>query len=129
MPLPVRSPYAWYVRVPNLTALLYRLGPVFDIRLDYSVIGSYSGELLLDLYRTGLRFDAGRLHAVAPWQPGQWGKPDLACPPLIFLQLLFGYRSLDELRHTFPDVWVREPMVPLVRALFPAEPSLVHPIQ
>jgi len=131
LPPPVRAPYAWYVRVPNLTSLLYRLGPLFDTNLEASVVGTYTGELLLDFYRGGLRllFDDGRLHSVTPWERGPWGKPDAAFPPLIFLQLLFGHRDLDTLRNTFPDVWVREPMVPLIHALFPIGPSLVQPIQ
>ena len=52
-----------------------------------------------------------------------------AFPPLVFLQLLFGYRDLDELRHAFPDVRARDETVPLLRALFPSRRSLVLPIQ
>jgi len=47
----------------------------------------------------------------------------------VFLQLLFGYRRLDELRHAFPDVWARDEAIPLLRALFPSRRSLVLPIQ
>ena len=44
---------------------------------------------------------------------------------LVFLQLLFGYRGLDELRDAFPDVWAESPAEGLLRALFPKAPSWV----
>jgi hypothetical protein len=46
----------------------------------------------------------------------------------VFLQLLFGYRGLDELRDIFPDVWAADTAVPLLRTLFPAQPSWVVPL-
>ncbi|MDI7276725.1 MAG: hypothetical protein QME94_12165 [Anaerolineae bacterium] len=46
----------------------------------------------------------------------------------MFLQLLFGHRSLDELRHAYADVWANAGVELLVNALFPARPSLVMPL-
>ena len=46
----------------------------------------------------------------------------MACfPDLAFLQLLFGYRSFDELDYAFADCFTDEEMPPLVRALFPKQ--------
>jgi hypothetical protein len=44
------------------------------------------------------------------------------------LQLLFGYRSLAELRYAFPDCWADEEPTLLLNALFPKQSSLVFPL-
>lgn len=121
-------PYAWYVRVPNLLAFLQHIAPALERHLADSVAAYYTGELKLDLYRGGLRMvvDKGHLALIEPWRiPPYKSDADAQCPALVFLQLLFGYRSLDELRYAFPDVQVEgEPEV-LLRALFPKKPSWV----
>jgi hypothetical protein len=43
----------------------------------------------------------------------------------VFLQLLFGRRSLAELHHAFPDVYADQIGRSLLEALFPARPSWV----
>jgi predicted N-acetyltransferase YhbS len=124
-------PYAWYIRVPNVPALIQRLAPALERRLAGSPLAHHTGELKLDFYRSGLRlaFAQGRLVAAEPWQTGPWGpEVDGSCPPLVFLQLLFGHRSLAELGHAFPDVWVNAPARPLVEALFPPVSSWALPL-
>ena len=61
-----------------------------------------------DFYRGGLRlaFADGKLTAAEDWQRPLWGPAKMGCPPLVFLRLLFSYRSLHELRSIQPDVWV-----------------------
>lgn len=46
------------------------------------------------------------------------------CPPLVFTQLLLGYRSLAELRAIFPDVYAEPEAALLIDILFP-KPSTV----
>jgi len=125
-----RRPYPWYVRVPDLPAFLRRIAPVLERRLRDSVVAGYSGALTLDFYRGGLRlaFADGRLETAEDWRRGAWDRPDGGFPPGVFLQLLFGYRGLDELRDTFPDVQAADAAVPLLRALFPSRPSWVVPL-
>lgn len=122
----VEAPYAWYVRVPDLLAFLRLIAPVLEKRLAASPAAYYSGELKLDLYRSGLRlvFERGRLAQLEPWRaPLYKNNFDVQCPPLVFLQLLFGYRSLDELRAAFPDVQAPGHADLLLRALFPKKVS------
>jgi hypothetical protein len=45
------------------------------------------------------------------------------------LQLLFGYRSLAELRHAYPDVWADDAAQTLLAILFPSQVSLVMPLE
>jgi GNAT superfamily N-acetyltransferase len=125
------APYAWYVRVPDVPRFLRHIAPVLERRLAVSPLGRYSGELRITLYRGGLHlvFEDGRLQLVEPWRsPAYGGNEDAGFPPLVFLQLLFGYRSLDDLRSAFPDVRVKDEAELLLKTLFPMKPSWVFPI-
>ena len=43
---------------------------------------------------------------VEPWQPTpEGGEGDAGFADLTFLQLLFGYRSMEELDYAFADCW------------------------
>lgn len=119
-------PYGWYVRVPDILGFLEMIKPVLERRIAASVLASYTGELKFDWYREGVRlaFAQGQLTAIEPWQAPPYGdEAQAGCPPLVFLQLLFGYRSLSELRHAFPDVWANDEAQLLLDVLFPKRQS------
>ncbi len=125
--------YAWYFRVPDVAAFLRLVAPALAERLAGSGFGGLDREVTIDLYRYGilLRLRNGELDAVEPWQrpdDDDDAEPSLGCPPLTFLQLLLGYRSLDELAATFPDVSANDRDRPLLDALFPKLPSIVEPL-
>ncbi len=127
----ISPPYAWYVRVPDLPRLLRRLAPLLERRLAASALASYSGEFHLSFFRGGLHlvFTEGELSVAESWQQPFWrDSADGWFPPGVFLQLLFGYRSLDELRQAFPDVFVTKRTELLLQALFPKRPSWVVPL-
>jgi hypothetical protein len=128
----IEPPYAWYVRVPDLPRLIRRIAPALERRLAASSASGYTGELTLDFYRSGLRlvFDQGLLTDAADFRAEGWDPEYQAgFPPLVFLQLLFGRRSLAELRYAFPDVWANQIARPLLEALFPARPAWVLPLE
>ncbi|MGH2493786.1 MAG: GNAT family N-acetyltransferase [Ktedonobacteraceae bacterium] len=122
-------PYAWYVRVHDVPAFVRHIAPVLERRLANSIAADYTGELTLNFFRGGLHmvFDRGRITRIEPWRAPAYGSnADATCPALVFLQLLFGYRSLDELRYAFPDVSVeKHDAEVLLNALFPKKLSLV----
>lgn len=129
LPLRMIPPYAWYLRVPDIPAFIQRIAPALEARLAASVLAGYSGEVKIDFYRGGLRlvFGAGKLTEVVPWcAPAYGDEADAGCPAPVFLQLLFCYRSLAELRAFFPDVWARAASARLLEVLFPKLPSQVH---
>jgi len=129
LPLRTIPPYAWYLRVPDVPAFVKHIAPVLEARLAASLLAGYSGEVKIDFYRGGLRLvlAEGRLTEVAPWRVPAYGEEaDAGCPALVFLQLLFSYRSLAELRAFFPDVWANEGTARLLEVLFPKLPSQVH---
>jgi hypothetical protein len=124
------EPYAWYLRVADVEGFVRHIAPVLEGRLGESVLAGYSGELKLDLYRSKLRmqFEDGKLALVEPRVAGDYlDEADLGCPPLLFLKLLFGYRSLAELRTMFPDVGTKDQAAALlIDILFPKQPSQVR---
>lgn len=125
------QPYAWYIRVPDLPAFLKKITPVLEQRLADSPLFGYSGELKLHFYRDGVRlaFEKGRVTTIESWRPPIY-EPDTsaAYPPLVFLQQLTGYRSLQQLRSAFPDVWATDEAALLLTILFPARFSSVSPL-
>ena len=118
------APYAWYIRVPDLARFINHIAPVLEKRLINSPIEGFTGELKVDMYRDGLRvvFEQGRITTAEHWdRPFYEANANAGFPPLVFLQLVFGHRSLDELRHAFPDVWSNNDV--LLNTLFPAKTS------
>ncbi len=124
----VARPYAWYLRAPDLPTFLRHIAPVLEARLARSIAPGHTGELRLSLYRRGVRlaFDAGRLATAEAWRPRHEDPGSAAFPGLTFLQLLFGYRTLDELQTAFTDCWVEDDdSRALIEAIFPKQPSAV----
>jgi hypothetical protein len=124
--------YAWYMRVADLAGFLRTIAPVLEERLAGSDFAEHSGSLTLDFYRSGLRmaFQTGKLIAVEMLPPSQerqdWG----GVPGLTFLQLVLGYRTVEEIEHIFADCWMapRTPVRPLLNALFPKQSSTIWPV-
>lgn len=128
----IRDPYAFYVRVPDLPGFLRLIAPALEDRLAASdLVVGYSGKMRLNFYRTGLElsFEKGRLTGIESWIPAPTQEGDAGFPDLTFLQLLFGYRSFDELQLSFADCWDKtdEARV-LLNVLFPKQVSLVLPL-
>jgi hypothetical protein len=126
--------YAWYIRVPALPAFLRRISPMLERRLAGSILSGYTGELKLSFYRSGVRlgFEGGQLAAIEPWSPESTEDGSAGFPELTFLQLLFGFRDLEELQHAFPDCRLSyaggDEVRALLNALFPRQASLVLPV-
>jgi hypothetical protein len=82
--------------------------------------------------RSGLKLviEQGRLAAVEPWTSvPQLETGDAGFPGLTFLQILFGYRSFDELETAFADCFCEEEETrALLNILFPKRPSAVFPL-
>jgi len=128
----VRKPYAWYIRIPDLAVFIRHIAPVLEQRLAGSYLVGHTGEMRLTFYRDGLclGFERGRLVKVENWKPFPQGHSgEAAFPGLTFLQLLVGYRSLQELRYAFSDCWTgNDEARALLEALFPRQPSEILPV-
>ena len=123
-----RKPYAWYVRVPDLPAFIRHIASALEARLEKSIALGYSGEIKFNFYKRGMQlvFERGQLVTVEDWQPtpDDWGH--VGFPDLTFLQVLFGYRSFQELRLSFADCWWEtETHRALIDILFPRKISSI----
>ena len=126
-----RRRYAWYLRVPDLPGYLRLVAPALEQRLADSPLTGYSGEVKLGFYRSGvnLKFKAGRLEEVEEWQPATKNFGKAAYPGLTFLHLLFGHHTQEEMENIFPDCFCNDDLRPVMRVLFPKQPSDVWPIE
>jgi hypothetical protein len=136
--------YAWYARVPDVAAFLGAVAPALERRLAASPCAGHTGTLTLSFYTDGVRLalERGKLAAVEAWRPditvrglelgrpsGDPRRPLAMFPDRTFLQLLFGFRTLEALETAFPDCVVRTPEArALLNALFPKTPSDVWPV-
>ena len=127
-----RPPYAWYIRVPDLPAFMRVIAPALEKRLAASSLPGYTGELKISFYQDGLLlgFEHGRLVKAESYKPFPYGHSGQAAfPGLTFLQLVFCYRSLDELKYAFPDCFTEtDEAAALLNVLFPRQPSDVWPV-
>ena len=126
------KPYAFYVRVPDVPGFLQHIRPALEQRLKGSVVDGYTGEIKFHFYRDGIRLatENGKLTTIEGWKPDYTNDGDAAVPDLTFLQLLFGYRSLDELEEAFADCWTKNDTTrALLNALFPKQNSNVWPLE
>ena len=114
--------YAWYIRVPNLIAFLRHIQPALEKHLIGTIAEGYTGELKLNLYRTGIHFtfEQGCITKLTDWTPEDVEVGDAAFPDLTFLQLLCGRCRTEELTTHFVDCWTNgtTPAV-LLDCLFP----------
>jgi hypothetical protein len=125
------KPYAWYLRVPDLPRFLHHIRPALEKRLAESMAVGHSCEIKISFYREGLRLviEKGRLAVIETWKPTPENEGMVAFPGLTFLQVLFGYRSYDELHESFADCWCDlEDVRALINILFPKKLSDVFPV-
>jgi hypothetical protein len=119
-------PYAFYVRVPDLFAFLRHVMPILEKRLASSVMAGHSGNLKLNLYRQtiNLSWEGGRLQSITPFETKNVWEGDVLFPDLTFLEMLFGYRSFEELHRAWADCYANSAEAEvLINILFPRRPS------
>ena len=112
--------YAYYVRVADVVAFLNHIRPVLEQRLAELACAGQSGEYTIGFYRTGFRLtlQKGRITLIEP-ATLYWEQYQAKFPDLTFLQLLFQYRSFNELRDQYPDVNAFWDVQSILDALFP----------
>jgi hypothetical protein len=138
MRIPATMPYdedfAYYVRVTDLHAFLQHILPALNRRLKESPLHSnHTGSVRLSNYSAKfpgfeLEIKNGEICKVSGFvKRDQTHDPDLACfPPHTFLQILFGRKSIDDLKYIFPDVAMSEEIQKLLDVLFPKKISIIH---
>ena len=120
----VRPPYAWYVRVPDVAKFINTIAPVLEARLSRSGLAGYSGELRVSEFVRGFKLiiEQGKIRSER-WTPDD--SENVMFPPFTFNQLLFGRRTLGDIRYMFPDCECDAELQPVLETLFPKWPSSV----
>ena len=127
----IHKPYAYYLRVPDQVEFIHEISPALETHLQNTAFDHYSGEVKVSFYRAGFKLDFknGHIEDIQKIGPDELNEATAAFPGLAFLQLLFGFRSFDELDHAFTDCYAKnEESKHLINALFPKKPSDVWPI-
>jgi hypothetical protein len=125
------SPYAWYIRVPDVPGFLKQIAPALEKRLEGSDVEGYTGELKISDYRSPFKinFDNGKLASVESYKPTFNEDGHAFFPDLTFLEVLFGFHSAAQLDELHPDCWFsKDEARELVAVLFPKKASNVLPI-
>ena len=105
--------------------------PVLEERLAHSDLAQHTGTLKLNLYscQLTLTFDCGKLVDMGSYIPKKLESGDAFIHKLSFLDLLFGFRSIDALTQFYPDCNVKDDaMNRLLRILFPQRDSHLIPL-
>jgi hypothetical protein len=124
----VFDPYAFYIRLPDVESFLQLITPVLEERLDGSYMAGHNGELLLNFFTNGIKidFERGKIKNIESWEKPDYEKASANFPNLTFLQLLFGYRDVQELEDAYADIYYpKEEAKPLLKSLFPKKASNV----
>lgn len=110
-----------YVRVRDTISFLRHISPAMEKNLSCSPAAGYSGELLVSMFRDGIRIaiESGKIASIEPWEPDDlWHIP--AFPDQTFLQLIFGRRRCMELSDIYVDCNVDQQSAMVLDSLFPS---------
>lgn len=125
------DPYAWYLRVPDVPAFLRHISPVLERRLAQSVMAKYTGSLRLNLrpQNCKISFEKGQITEIAPYPAQDFFDEDAALPDHTFLHLLFGHRTVAELKQLRVDCYAETAGTEiLLNILFPKKTTCIFPL-
>jgi predicted acetyltransferase len=121
----------WLLRIHNITGFLAKIAPALEKRLDTSGFKDVSTNLTINFFRQAyiLHINKGKITAIdnAGFIDSSMGSDggDLCIPPEAFVRLVFGFRSVNQLRDAWPDLVVKPEVMKLVEALFPQIESYI----
>lgn len=122
----------WLINLSDPRKLLWTVGPVLEKRLNAAGFRNLTTDILINFYRSAVRlhFKDNRLTGVedagfldASMSAVEWA--DLTIPADAFVRLIFGYRTIDELKDAWPDILIQSKNRHILDDLFPNVPSLI----
>lgn len=120
------SPYAWQIRVTEYVKLFKKMKPLFEKRLAESTYRYLTEKLNFNFRRhiVQMNVENGIVNDVQHLETNE--DRTIGLNPLVFVQLLLGYRSRSEIEMIYPDFRIRPSHKHLIDVLFPKLPSYIH---
>ena len=121
------APYAWYLRVSDISGFINKISPVLNERMARASTRDFTGDLKLGFFGGDdiqLDFQKGSLISVVAGNI-HWKACDVLCPYELFLNILLGHRSIDDIKYIMPEVSFNQKGHLLLNVLFPKMQSLL----
>lgn len=119
-------PYAWQVKILDLTNFLTKLRPVLEHRIEDSEFKGVNKDLVLNFWKftVSMKIVEGKIVSIEKVQ----GEKDrtIGLNPDAFIMMVFGYKSRVELEKMYPDFWVRGDLGGLMGVMFSKQSSYIH---
>jgi hypothetical protein len=119
-------PYAWQLRITDYVKMFGKLRPLFESRLAASMYNRLSETLCFNFRLFAIQLTVKDGEIVDIRKIGGSQRSVIGLNPLVFVQLLTGHKSRQELEDAFPDVRIAASHRHLVDVLFPKLPSYIH---
>lgn len=119
-------PYAWQLRITDYTRMFEKLKPLFESRLAASMYHRLSETLCFNFRLFTIRLTIKDGEIVDFRKTSGSERSVIGLNPLVFVQLLTGHKSRQELEEAFPDIRIAASHRHLVDVLFPKLPSYIH---
>ncbi|NWG10257.1 GNAT family N-acetyltransferase [Candidatus Bathyarchaeota archaeon] len=118
--------YAWQMRIVNYAKIWLKMKPLFEKHLAESSFSHLTEKLNFNFYRFNVQINVENGVIADIQKTDSCEDRTMRFNPLIFVKLLLGCQSLEELEMMYPDVIVRPSHKQLIDLLFPKLPSCLH---
>jgi predicted acetyltransferase len=118
--------YAWQLRVTDYIKMFEKMKPLLEARLANSMYHRLTETLSFNFrsFTIEVACKDGRIVSIRRMEGGP--RSPIGLNPTVFVQLLTGYKSREELEMTFPDVRIAVSHRHLIDVLFHRLPSCIH---
>lgn len=118
--------YAWQIRITDYSRIFRKLKPLLESRLAASMYRRLTETLDFNFrcFTIQVKVQDGKVVDIKEIAASR--RSPIGLTPLVFVQLLTGYRSREELELTVPDVRIDASHRHLTDVLFPKLPSYIH---
>ncbi len=115
-------PSPWYIRIADMAAFLRTIRPALEQQLVGTPADTYTGELRLNFFRSGLflKLERGRIVTIENWKPGEITDGNARLPEAAFLQIVCGWKRFHQLADNFAECWSTHEASVLLDCLFPS---------
>jgi predicted acetyltransferase len=121
-----RMPYAWQIRILDYAKIFQKMKSLFEKRFASSTYRHLSMKLTFNFYRYAVEIavENGRITSINKSDSSE--DRNVSVNSEVFMQLLLGNRSREELEAIYPDFIVQTSHKDIIDTLFPKMPSHIN---